>query len=256
MNVNSAPAAVAQSESDEQIIPSISGLPDATDIPSIIKDILDVVPYPLDLPIIESLSGDAYKCEDRYHNPIEIAQAVRFGNTLRIIGTTLGFKEYPHVFNNRERLPFHDLGPYMEFPIMQFGKLFTGGSPLKDRVLFNANSGSFVGVITHTDMNNGFKKCARVPSVLDKAKKPILRKAKNAVDTVKPILKNAADALDIAQPILQGDGVGAAKAVLGKVAKPILRGITGEGDNEAAEQNGANESPETDAHSELEPLRF
>lgn len=44
--------------------------------------------------------------------------------------TTVGRNNYPHRFNNRERLEFDSIkGPYQEFPILSNGRVFTGGTP-------------------------------------------------------------------------------------------------------------------------------
>ena len=262
VRVLSAPVAEPQVESDEQIVPSLPAAPGDSDISDIISDILTVVPDPRDIPIIEYLSGVLYKCSDRYHYPIDIARAVRLGNTLRLAGKPLGFRQYPHTFHNREPIDFDDPGPYMEFPILRFGQLFTGGDPHADRVIFNAHDGSFVGVIMHAGSNGMFESCSPVPRELDPAIKPILKGAKGALEVAKPILKGAnralnvakpilngaGDVLDVAKPILQGDNVGAAKAVLKKVAKPILRGITGQDNEEALGEDDADENTETDAN--------
>ncbi|KAH7018115.1 Ribonuclease/ribotoxin [Microdochium trichocladiopsis] len=67
---------------------------------------------------------------------------------------------YPHTFNNREGFSFAVAGPYLEFPIMSSGALYTGGSPGPDRVVINTNSCQQAGAITHTGASgNNFVKC-------------------------------------------------------------------------------------------------
>lgn len=51
-------------------------------------------------------------------------------------------------------------GPYQEFPILQNGNVYTGGSPGADRVVFNTN-GAYAGAITHTGASgNNFVGCS------------------------------------------------------------------------------------------------
>ena len=42
-------------------------------------------------------------------------------------GTTIGSNSYPHTFNNREGFSFAVAGPYVEFPIMSSGAIYSGG---------------------------------------------------------------------------------------------------------------------------------
>ncbi|KAG9125326.1 hypothetical protein FRC07_008087 [Ceratobasidium sp. 392] len=80
-------------------------------------------------------------------------------------GTDVGNNNYPHVFNNRERLTFNEgcKSPFFEFPLFT-SKVYTGGSPGPDRVVVgsvNGTDAAFCGVMTHTGapQRNGFILC-------------------------------------------------------------------------------------------------
>ncbi|KAL1606503.1 hypothetical protein SLS60_003908 [Paraconiothyrium brasiliense] len=74
-------------------------------------------------------------------------------------GTQVGSNDYPHTFNNNEGFSFAVSGPYLEFPILSSGALYTGGSPGADRVVINTSCKQ-AGAITHTGASgNNFVKC-------------------------------------------------------------------------------------------------
>lgn len=56
---------------------------------------------------------------------------------------------YPHQYNDYEGFTFPTSGPWYEFPILSTYKVYTGGSPGADRVIFDG-SGTFDSLITHT----------------------------------------------------------------------------------------------------------
>ncbi|MCJ1445764.1 MAG: hypothetical protein MMC23_006269 [Stictis urceolatum] len=56
---------------------------------------------------------------------------------------------YPHEYEDYEGFSFPDPGPWYEFPILSSYKVYTGGSPGADRVIFT-KSCAFQAVITHT----------------------------------------------------------------------------------------------------------
>ncbi|KAH7018176.1 Ribonuclease/ribotoxin [Microdochium trichocladiopsis] len=67
---------------------------------------------------------------------------------------------YPHQFNNREGFVFATSGPYLEFPIMKSGSIYTGGSPGPDRVIITKSGCKEAGLITHTGaQGNAFVTC-------------------------------------------------------------------------------------------------
>ncbi|OTB08725.1 hypothetical protein M426DRAFT_316745 [Hypoxylon sp. CI-4A] len=67
---------------------------------------------------------------------------------------------YPHTYNNYEGFSFSVSGPYLEFPLLSSGSVFTGGSPGPDRVIINT-SAKLAGEITHTGASgNNFVGCS------------------------------------------------------------------------------------------------
>ena len=162
-------------------LPNLPNLPNLPSIPEEVLDVLDYVPDPRDIPIIKFLSNDLYKCGWHFYQPQKIAEAVRWGMFYKRVGIFLGFRRYPHRFFNKEKFNFKVEGPYYEFPILRIGKIFTGDSPLQDRVVFTEN-GDLAGLVTHVgkkkvvidgvevEKDNVFEKCKRLPSVMETAK--------------------------------------------------------------------------------------
>ena len=52
---------------------------------------------------------------------------------------TVGSDKYPHQYEDYEGFSFPDPGPYYEFPILSSYKVYTGGSPGADRVIFTGD---------------------------------------------------------------------------------------------------------------------
>ncbi|RUO96705.1 Ribonuclease/ribotoxin [Jimgerdemannia flammicorona] len=72
---------------------------------------------------------------------------------------------YPHIFHNRENIPFPCETPYYEFPMLE-NDIYDGGNHQgPHRVVFKAN-GTFCGGITHPypPPNNDFVKCHCPPT--------------------------------------------------------------------------------------------
>jgi hypothetical protein len=67
----------------------------------------------------------------------DITAAQNKGYSLYQSGQTEGSNKYPHSENNYEGFDFPVDGPYLEFPILSTFKVYTGGSPGPDRVVFN-----------------------------------------------------------------------------------------------------------------------
>lgn len=66
---------------------------------------------------------------------------------------------YPHQYRDDEGFDFPTAGPWYEFPILSSHKVYSGGSPGADRVIFDSH-GTFDSVITHTgESNDGFGSC-------------------------------------------------------------------------------------------------
>ncbi|KAH8780120.1 Ribonuclease/ribotoxin, partial [Diaporthe sp. PMI_573] len=68
---------------------------------------------------------------------------------------------YPHQYNNYEGFSFPTAKPWYEFPILSSYKVYTGGSPGADRVIFDTKGG-FDALITHTGASgNNFVACKK-----------------------------------------------------------------------------------------------
>lgn len=68
---------------------------------------------------------------------------------------------YPHQYNNYEGFSFPTSAPWYEFPILSSYKVYTGGSPGADRVIFDTKGG-FDALITHTGASgNNFVACKK-----------------------------------------------------------------------------------------------
>jgi len=63
-------------------------------------------------------------------------------------------------YNDYEGFSFPVSGPYWEFPILNSHKVYSGGRPGADRVIFNDN-GDLAGLITHQGASgNDFLQCS------------------------------------------------------------------------------------------------
>lgn len=88
-----------------------------------------------------------------YFLPPSLARALT-----RARGSLIG--NYPHQYNDNEGFSFPTGGPWYEFPILSTFKVYTGGAPGADRVIFDAD-GNFDSVITHTGASgNNFVSCS------------------------------------------------------------------------------------------------
>lgn len=100
-------------------------------------------------------------CGSTCYYQSDIDAAVNQGCNYYEQGETVGSDAYPHTYNDYEGFDFPDPKPYQEFPILNTYKVYTGGSPGPDRVIFDENC-DFEGVITHTGASgNDFLQCKR-----------------------------------------------------------------------------------------------
>ncbi|KAF2103648.1 ribonuclease Ms [Rhizodiscina lignyota] len=91
----------------------------------------------------------------------DIDAALNKGYSLYQEGETEGSNDYPHAEENYENLPFAVSGPYQEFPILNSFKVYTGGDPGADRVVFNTD-GEFAALVTHTGASgDDFVSCSQ-----------------------------------------------------------------------------------------------
>ncbi|WOO84098.1 Guanyl-specific ribonuclease N1 [Vanrija pseudolonga] len=98
------------------------------------------------------------RCSTKCYWQSDIDDAVNAGYGHLQDGSLAG--NYPHQYNDFEGFSFPTSGPYYEFPILSTFKVYTGGAPGADRVIFDAD-GNFDSVITHTGASgNNFVACS------------------------------------------------------------------------------------------------
>ncbi|RYP50928.1 hypothetical protein DL768_003653 [Monosporascus sp. mg162] len=117
------------------------------------------------LALISSISGAplieeqaATTCGSTYYTATQVNQAAQKACTYYRAGDAPG--GYPHTYNNYEGFSFTVSGPYLEFPMLASGSVYTGGSPGPDRVIINTSC-KLGGAITHTGASgNSFVGCS------------------------------------------------------------------------------------------------
>ncbi|KAK6852159.1 hypothetical protein PG990_014711 [Apiospora arundinis] len=103
----------------------------------------------------------AYTCGNNCYQQKDIDQAVKTGYGLHQQTQTLGSGKYPHQYKNFEKFNFPTSAPWYEFPILSSNKIYTGGSPGADRVIFD-NKGTLNSLITHSGAKgNNFVNCVQ-----------------------------------------------------------------------------------------------
>ncbi|KAL4946729.1 hypothetical protein BDV06DRAFT_218193 [Aspergillus oleicola] len=106
---------------------------------------------------LDARQSCAYTCGSVCYSSSAVSAAVNEGYSLESSGDDVN--DYPHVYNNYEGFDFSVSPTYYEFPILSSGRIYSGGSPGADRVVFNEN-GQTAGVITHTGASgNNFVSC-------------------------------------------------------------------------------------------------
>lgn len=86
-----------------------------------------------------------------------MSAAQEAGYKLQSSGSEAG--SYPHEYHDYEGFDFPVSGTYYEFPILSSGKVYSGGSPGADRVVFTGDD-ELAGLITHSGASgNNFKQC-------------------------------------------------------------------------------------------------
>ncbi|KAI0597885.1 Ribonuclease/ribotoxin [Biscogniauxia sp. FL1348] len=107
-------------------------------------------------PVIEERA--ATTCGSTYYTATQVNQAAQKACTYYQAGTSTN--SYPHTYNNYEGFSFPVSGPYLEFPLLASGSVYTGGSPGADRVVINTSC-KLAGAITHTGASgNNFVGCS------------------------------------------------------------------------------------------------
>ncbi|OJJ33308.1 hypothetical protein ASPWEDRAFT_115767, partial [Aspergillus wentii DTO 134E9] len=100
-----------------------------------------------------------YTCGSTCYSSSAANSAKEGGYELYSEGETAGSNDYPHEYHDYEGFDFPVSGTYYEFPILSSGKVYSGGSPGADRVVFNSD-GELAGLITHNGASgNNFVQC-------------------------------------------------------------------------------------------------
>ncbi|KAI9929337.1 hypothetical protein ASPWEDRAFT_156713 [Aspergillus wentii DTO 134E9] len=98
-----------------------------------------------------------YTCGSTCYWSSDISDAQKKGYSLYKSGDTL--HNYPHEYHDYEGFEFPVSGTYYEYPILSSFKVYTGGSPGADRVIFNEDD-ELAGLITHNGASgNNFVAC-------------------------------------------------------------------------------------------------
>ncbi|KAK8108904.1 ribonuclease-domain-containing protein [Apiospora sp. TS-2023a] len=126
-----------------------------------------------DVVLVERDQSCAYTCGSNCYQQKDIDQAVKTGYGLHQQSQTLvtdqcapripylGSSKYPHQYKNFENFNFPSSAPWYEFPILSSAKIYTGGSPGADRVIFD-NKGKLDSLITHSGAKgNNFVNCVQ-----------------------------------------------------------------------------------------------
>ncbi|KAI0012117.1 ribonuclease-domain-containing protein [Xylariaceae sp. FL0662B] len=110
-------------------------------------------------PVVEKRVESAETtCGSTYYTATQVNQAAQRACTDYNAGSAPD--GYPHTYNNYEGFSFPISGPYLEFPLLSSGGVYTGGSPGADRVIINTSC-KLAGAITHTGASgNNFVGCS------------------------------------------------------------------------------------------------
>ncbi|UKZ74342.1 hypothetical protein TrVFT333_002007 [Trichoderma virens FT-333] len=113
----------------------------------------------IDSTLVDKRAACVYTCGSVCYWQSDIDDALSAGYSLYKSGSTKD--SYPHQYNDYEGFNFPTAAPWYEFPILNTFKVYTGGSPGADRVIFDSK-GNFDSVITHTGASgNDFVACKK-----------------------------------------------------------------------------------------------
>ncbi|KAG8160731.1 hypothetical protein KVR01_008995 [Diaporthe batatas] len=112
------------------------------------------------VPQVKAAAADCvYTCGSVCYWQVDINDALAAGYSNYKSGSAPG--GYPHQYNNYEGFSFPTAAPWYEFPILSSYKVYTGGSPGADRVVFDSK-GKLDALITHTGASgNNFVACKK-----------------------------------------------------------------------------------------------
>ncbi|ESA42488.1 ribonuclease T1, variant [Neurospora crassa OR74A] len=123
--------------------------------------VVDVAPETATIEPTGNFTAQAcmYICGSVCYSSSAISAALNKGYSYYEDGATAGSSSYPHRYNNYEGFDFPTAKPWYEFPILSSGRVYTGGSPGADRVIFDSH-GNLDMLITHNGASgNNFVAC-------------------------------------------------------------------------------------------------
>ncbi|KAL6856635.1 ribonuclease domain-containing protein [Trichoderma novae-zelandiae] len=104
----------------------------------------------IDSTLVDKRASCVYTCGSVCYWQSDIDAALAKGYSLYESGDEEASADsYPHQYNDYEGFSFPTAAPWYEFPILSSFKVYTGGSPGADRVVFDSK-GNFDSLITHT----------------------------------------------------------------------------------------------------------
>lgn len=79
--------------------------------------------------LVERFSGGCGVKQASFYGDAQVSAAAQKACTLFKAKQTVGSNKYPHTFKNGEKFKFNGVkGPYQEFPIINTGALYSGGT--------------------------------------------------------------------------------------------------------------------------------
>ncbi|KAN0072722.1 hypothetical protein V8E54_008836 [Elaphomyces granulatus] len=117
---------------------------------------------------INGINYDYYICQDgAVFTRANVLATMNHAWHIRFWGWPVGDRDYPHTYYYKgrnwngvridRRVDTYNL---VEFPIFENGTLYNAGPPETDRVVFDAATGTFAGILTHRgQQNNQFVPC-------------------------------------------------------------------------------------------------
>ncbi|KAK2614651.1 hypothetical protein N8I77_001458 [Diaporthe amygdali] len=124
-----------------------------------VEPVVDLAAEPVAVAGVEARDTCVYTCGSVCYWQVDIDEALAEGYKDYKAGSAPG--GYPHQYNNYEGFSFPTAAPWYEFPILSTYKVYTGGSPGADRIVFDTK-GNFDALITHTGASgNDFVACKK-----------------------------------------------------------------------------------------------
>ncbi|GAB0139214.1 hypothetical protein EsDP_00007427 [Epichloe bromicola] len=114
----------------------------------------------LSLVAIVAAADDSATCGSTEYSSDAVAEASDAACRMVKNGDAVGSNSYPHQYKNFEKFDLRSQGgPFYEFPILQNGRVYSGGKPGPDRVIITRDCRT-AGVLTHQGASgNAFREC-------------------------------------------------------------------------------------------------